>query len=346
MAVSNRDRVGRTLELLRSGIFPFVERELKAKFGDEWESKCRESVGPVAPLVASSPGAWDIAALLKLIDEQWQYVFRFKLSKSDRTLVFEMRDIRNRWAHQEPFGIDDTNRALDSAKRLLTAVNAPEADEIDRQLQEVLRQKFEEMTKKEAKKAAATGVEGKFTTGLPCWRDVITPHGDVASGNYMLAEFAADLWQVYQDQFDKGHRAPAEYTDPVEFFRRTHLTEGLADLLSLGLKRLCTKQGGADPARDDGRVFRDRAEAVVPADGGEQVLGTRCGLTGVRRHVPAVRERVSRRVQGSGVRAPHPELVSNPPRTLRPAVSGLVNAGPVSEDARRAAANGVGHGHR
>jgi predicted AAA+ superfamily ATPase len=245
MAVTNRDRVGKALELLKAGLYPFVERELKAKFGDQWEVKGRENLNAASPLIAASPPAWDASVLLSIIDTQWQYVFRFKLGKADRSLVFELRETRNKWAHQEPFGIDDASRALDSAKRLLTSVNAPEADEVDRQLQEVMRQRFEELTKKEAKKAAASSIEGSFTTGLPGWRDVITPHADVAGGNYLLAEFAADLWRVYQDQFDKEHRAPAEYTDPVEFFRRTYLTDGLADLLTLGIKRICGQT--ADP---------------------------------------------------------------------------------------------------
>lgn len=245
MAVSNRDRVGRALELLKAGLYPFVERELKAKYGDQWETRGRESLSALGGLVAASPQAWDVAVLLSIIDTQWQYVFRFKLGRWDRTLVFELRETRNKWAHQEPFGIDDASRALDSVKRLLTAVNAPEADEVDRQLQEVLRQRYEELTKRETKKAATASIEGKFTTGLPCWRDVVTPHADVAAGNYLLAEFAADLWQVYQDQFDKEHRAPSEYTDPVEFFRRTYLTDGLAELLTLGIKRICGQV--ADP---------------------------------------------------------------------------------------------------
>jgi len=245
MAVSNRDRVGKALDLLKAGLYPFVERELKAKFGDQWEAKGRENLLTPGGLVAASPLAWDVSVLLSIIDTQWQYVFRFKLGKADRTLVFELRETRNKWAHQEPFGIDDASRALDSVKRLLTAVNAPEAEEVDRQLQEVMRQRFEDLTRKEARKAAASAIEGKFTTGLPGWRDVITPHADVAGGNYLLAEFAADLWQVYQDQFDKAHKAPVEYTDPVEFFRRTYLTEGLADLLTLGIKRVCGQT--ADP---------------------------------------------------------------------------------------------------
>jgi hypothetical protein len=44
----------------------------------------------------------------------------------------EIRDWRNKWAHQEPFSSDDAYRALDSAERLLSAVSAPEGDEVER----------------------------------------------------------------------------------------------------------------------------------------------------------------------------------------------------------------------
>jgi predicted AAA+ superfamily ATPase len=243
MALSNRDRVGKALELLRAGLYPFVERELRAKYGDEWESKGQEQLKLSPGQPAAAPADWDVPALLGIIDGDWQYLFRNKLGRSDRSLIFELRDFRNSWAHQKPFTVDDTNRALDSAKRLLTSVNAPEVDEVDKHLQEVLRQRFEDLTKRETRKAATAAMESRFTSGLPAWRDVITPHADVASGNFLLAEFAADLWQVYQSQFETEHKAPAEYADPVEFFRRTYLTAGLGDLLTLAIKRITGQVG-------------------------------------------------------------------------------------------------------
>ncbi len=36
MAISNHERVGRALNLLRDGLYPFVEREMKAVYGDRW----------------------------------------------------------------------------------------------------------------------------------------------------------------------------------------------------------------------------------------------------------------------------------------------------------------------
>ena len=77
-------------------------------------------------------------------------------------------------------------------------------------------------------KASFTPTEGKPQGGLKPWREVVTPHPDVASGRYQQAEFAADLWQVYQNE------GSDEYKHPTEFFRRTFITEGLRGLLDGG----------------------------------------------------------------------------------------------------------------
>jgi len=74
---------------------------------------------------------------------QWNLVFRKTLGQAERTLVSELWDARNRWAHQNPFSTDDAHRALDSAGRLLTAVSAPQADEIEKAKMELLRVRFD-----------------------------------------------------------------------------------------------------------------------------------------------------------------------------------------------------------
>ena len=35
--IGNRERVGRTLELLHKSLYPFVEREIRAIYSDKWE---------------------------------------------------------------------------------------------------------------------------------------------------------------------------------------------------------------------------------------------------------------------------------------------------------------------
>ena len=153
--------------------------------------------------------------------EAWNDVFRRTLGPAERSLVSELRDLRNKWAHQQSFSSDDAYRALDSAGRLLTAVSAPQSDEIEKMKMELLRLRFDEQVRTEKRKSAGTAIESAAATNLKPWREVVTPHKDVASGRYQQAEFAADLWQVHLGE------GTDEYKKPVEFFRRTYLTESL-----------------------------------------------------------------------------------------------------------------------
>jgi predicted AAA+ superfamily ATPase len=74
-------------------------------------------------------------------------------------------------------------------------------------------------------------------SGLPGWRDIIEPHPDVAQGRYKNAEFAADLAQVARGE------GAYEYRDPVEFFARTYVTEGMTGLLEQALRRVAGRDG-------------------------------------------------------------------------------------------------------
>ena len=239
MAITNHERVGKALELLRAGLTPFVEREFKAKFGDGWASEIRDALVDTRLGANKSETINDVAALLVAMDRKWGDVFRLILGKTERSLVNELLAVRNRWAHQETFSSDDTYRALDSAGRLLTAVSAPQSDEIEKVKTELLRVRFDEQARSEKRKSAGTAIESAVTGGLKPWREVVTPHKDVASGHYQQAEFAADLWQVHLKQ------GTDEYKNPVEFFRRTYLTESLKGMLVGAVRRLTV--GGGDP---------------------------------------------------------------------------------------------------
>lgn len=240
MAVSNQERLTRGMELLRAGLAPYVERELQAAInaGTVRMDAIRRFADD--PKLANKPTAeWDVAGLLKLMWETWHDVFRATLGFAERSLVSEIRDWRNKWAHQEPISSDDLDRALDSMARLLTAVSAPQADEISKMKLELRRQVYDEQVRNEKKRVGGSLIEGASTGSLKPWREVITPHRDVASGGYQQAEFAADLWQVHVGE------GTDEYRDPREFFRRTFVTEALRKLLIGGALRL-SGQGG-DP---------------------------------------------------------------------------------------------------
>jgi hypothetical protein len=162
---------------------------------------------------------------------------------SERGFVTEMRDARNKWAHQEQFSTRDTLRILDTAERLLQAFSAADQMKlIQAQHRELQRLQIEEETRSERRKVAAKPTEGQPLQGLSPWRDVVTPHPDVATGRLQQAEFAADLFQVSNGIADE------EYLDPEKFFRRTFLTAGLRQLLVGAAERLSGV--GGDPVID------------------------------------------------------------------------------------------------
>ena len=240
MAISNHERVGKALELLKAGLGPFVDREVhgavKAHRVDA--STLRRFVDD--PQLGDRPVTeWDVAGLLKLMWETWNDVFRTILGPAERGFVGELRGHRNRWAHQEPFSGDDAYRVLDTASRLLAAVSAAEAADVEKLKMELLRVRFDEQARGERRKQAGLAIESAGAGSLKPWREIVTPHRDVASGQYQQAEFAADLWQVHLGE------GTDVYRDPVEFFRRTYLTESLRRMLVGAVRRLAGQ--GSDP---------------------------------------------------------------------------------------------------
>ena len=192
MAMSNRERVGRGLEILAAGLGPFVDERMTAAAPAN-----RDWVGMLQARDAAKHGREkqysksDPQFLLQVITEEWR-AFRDHLSRAEQSFASELRDTRNRWAHGDAFSADDTYRALDTMERLLTAVDATDqATEVRRLRLEAQRSVLEAETRRTVRSAA--GVEG---LGLKPWREVIRPHADVASGNFSASEFAADLYFV------------------------------------------------------------------------------------------------------------------------------------------------------
>ncbi len=239
MVMPNNERVGRGLDAVRDGLQPICEATWRAAYGDNWleavESRDRNAAG--------TPDPQDLAFLLKGMQNTWQEVWKNQLGQGERAFTSEIRDARNKWAHQNQFSTDDAYRMLDTAERLLQSVSAVEQIKIVQGLKRDLqRQLFDEQARSERRKTAAKPTEGEPLKGLSPWREVITPHADVASGQFEQAEFAADLYQVATNNAD------VEYQDPVSFFRRTYLTNGLRELLTGAAKRL--SGNGGDPVVD------------------------------------------------------------------------------------------------
>lgn len=71
------------------------------------------------------------------------------------------------------------------------------------------------------------------------WYDVVEPHQDIKDGNLDESVFAADLADVATG------KAPADYSDPLMFYKKTFFTEGITNLLHLVNNKLENGKGAS-----------------------------------------------------------------------------------------------------
>lgn len=104
-----RDRVRDALDALKPYLAAFVDQAIASAPGTR------------------QPARADTAGLLAAVVEHWERVFSSRLPHVARSWVFELRDARNRWAHEEPFTGDEARRVEDTAHLLARAIGAPVA---------------------------------------------------------------------------------------------------------------------------------------------------------------------------------------------------------------------------
>ena len=250
--MENSTKVQQGFRILLPMFSAYVAREYRLVYKADW---WKQVLVTLSDQVNDLPvdGDWnelvnslDTANCIRLFDRSWNDVFRKKLSLDYRTWAKELMGVRNRLSHigSDDFSEDDTWRALDTMARLCSAFDDEAAEEIRAILREARYGTASGSTAvidsapaqpQPTKKTA--GILSQTTAGLPSWRDVIEPHPDVAQGRYKNAEFAADLAQVARGE------GAYEYRDPVEFFARTYVTEGMQGLLVQALKRVNGKDG-------------------------------------------------------------------------------------------------------
>lgn len=240
MAPTNRERIDRGFTLLSEGLFDLVDPVMTEVFGSEdWPTRmaevdARKQGGRARKLTKTDP-----QVQLRAITE-WGRSFAGVLSRFQQAYASELREVRNLWAHGEQFKSEQVLRALDTMGLLLRAANAPDsAADVEAIKQELQRTMLSKQADNDYRRRAAVKLEAG--EGIPAWRDLVRPHEEIMRGSFASAEFAADLHTVAI-----GENPNREYADPVAFFQRTYLTEGLTDLLGRALRRI-SGQAGASP---------------------------------------------------------------------------------------------------
>ncbi|WP_294160140.1 DUF499 domain-containing protein [uncultured Selenomonas sp.] len=200
----------------------------------------------------------DVQCALTLVDLHWKGIFSKQLPRTFYNWIKEINSIRNDWAHftqanLKEYTDDYLIRVYDTIARILDKIDPDGVEPVRAKIREIqygsadgslaaaqAMAKSEEApeTAKEtpapAPPAKPKGKAGFLQTAgkLPSWREVMQPHPDVRKGKYKNAEFAADLAQVARGE------GSIEYVDPVEFFSRTYITEGMKGLLTTTLQRV------------------------------------------------------------------------------------------------------------
>jgi len=238
MALSNRDRIGKMFEILAPPLDDYISSVIGAvepSAGANWvelvaakdghPGKVYDPLDPYMQLRMLTE-----SAITTHVKPRW-YPFSDTLGRVGEAFATELKGARNTWAHNGSFTDDDAYRVLDTAERLMRLLSSPnEADQI-KDIRLNLRRVTADRDDKRVLKAAVDNPEA--AGGLKPWREVLQPHDDVATGNFHASEFAADLYKVAT-----GGEKDSDYADPVEFFRRTYLTEGLSDLIGRAVRRL------------------------------------------------------------------------------------------------------------
>lgn len=119
MGISNREYVGRALDILASSLDSYIGSVLEnVAPGIAWP-KLLEHKDASAGRTPVNYSSTDLSVQLRVLTESLGSLgYPFNLDHDSRSYSSELRQIRNFWAHNESFDDADTFRALDTAQRL------------------------------------------------------------------------------------------------------------------------------------------------------------------------------------------------------------------------------------
>jgi ribonuclease III len=168
MAISNHERIGKSLTLLGQGLYPYVEQHMRAIYGNAWLTQAKSCLSQDSTLKRTIEETLreDVSALLTVITRRWEKVFKPNLSHNERAFASELIDIRNKWAHGVRLSTEDTYRALDSMVRLLSAIGATEERAIADQRQDVFWLLSKEKSRPETSKSQTSTEESRIREQL------------------------------------------------------------------------------------------------------------------------------------------------------------------------------------
>jgi predicted AAA+ superfamily ATPase len=246
MIMNAADYINHGFDTMRSVLAEFICRELCKKDKDAWWNefvlgKLNEAAAahlPASGEYGELVKSIDIYACFKIIESNWNEIFKNVLTRGQRTNANEILEFRNTVSHHDgkPLTDDDAFRALDTMVRFIEPIDQTSVEAIRKLMNEV-RQKIDGAAKKTLViKTIEPGPMPQLAYAVP-WRQIAEPRPDVAQGNTEIAQFAASLQDVLEG------KAAIEYQDPTEFYERTYITEGMRGMLIKAIQRVSGKGG-------------------------------------------------------------------------------------------------------
>jgi len=96
---------------------------MKAHYKEKWLDIIRSGLRDDNISFKDNDVHWETPLLITVINNNWNSIFSKTWGKLEKTIIAEIREIRNQWAHQHQFDDEDTYRALDSMFRILFAIS-------------------------------------------------------------------------------------------------------------------------------------------------------------------------------------------------------------------------------
>lgn len=109
MESKHRREVRKALDELKPHLARFIEKTLQQATGGRVPriDQCRNM---------------DIQALLGLLLDEWNGIFRYHFPRAARAWVHELKEVRNQWAHERAFTRNEADRAVDTVRQLARAI--------------------------------------------------------------------------------------------------------------------------------------------------------------------------------------------------------------------------------
>ncbi len=77
--LSNKDRIGKGLELLSKGLYPYFEQQMQQQYGDKWEDRAKKYLQNHTTMEKTEVKdklREDTGELLKAMSREWKKVFK------------------------------------------------------------------------------------------------------------------------------------------------------------------------------------------------------------------------------------------------------------------------------